>query len=51
MNHPYMMICGVALLGFMLPEVLVAFGKVNVPTAMNIFSAIGSALICASMVL
>lgn len=51
MNHPYLMITGVAMLGYLLPEVLAAFGKVRVPHAMNIYSGIGCALICASLVL
>ncbi|MGL4262785.1 MAG: hypothetical protein ACRCTX_14310 [Afipia sp.] len=51
MNHPYLMIAGVAILGFILPEVLAAFGKVRVPLAMNIYSGIGCALICAAIVL
>lgn len=36
--------------GWLLPEILVAFGKVRVPVAMNFYSAIATALIASALV-
>jgi hypothetical protein len=47
---PWMLITGCAMLGYLLPEVLGAFGKVRVPMSMNLFSAIACGLIVGAFV-
>jgi hypothetical protein len=50
MNTPWMFVTGCAMIGFLLPESLAAFGKGRVPIGMNMFSAAAVALIAASFV-
>ena len=50
MNTPWMFVTGCALIGFLLPETLVAFGKVRVPLLVNMLSALAVGLIAASFV-
>lgn len=47
---PWMLITGCAMIGYLLPEVLVAIGKVRVPLAMNVYSAIACGLIAGAFV-
>lgn len=48
--HPYMFTIGCGLLGFMLPEILKAFARrpLVIPTAMNLWSMVGSGLVAAA---
>ena len=47
---PWMLITGCAILGFLLPELLAAIGKVRVPIMMNVYSAIACGLIAGAFV-
>lgn len=51
MNSPYLFITGVGLIGFLLPELIVAAFKVRVPWLFNYTFALGCGLIAASFVL
>ena len=50
MNHPWMIVVGSALMGWLLVEVLV-FTGLRVPTAMNFIGAAAGALIAGGIVL
>ena len=49
-ENPWMLIAGCALMGYLLPELLAAFGKVRVPIIMNVYSAIACGLIVGAFV-
>lgn len=51
MAHPWMLVIGSAILGWLLPEILAVFGKVNIPIAFNLLSMIAFGLIVGSFVL
>lgn len=52
MNSPWMFITGCMILGWLLPEAFVAFGRINlVPIAMNILTALACGLIAGSFIL
>jgi len=46
----YMIIAGVMLLGFLIPEVYSAAFKTNVPTMQNLICAVGCGLITAGII-
>lgn len=48
---PWMLIAGCSMIGFLLPEVLAAFGKVRIPLAMNVCSAVACGLITGAFVI
>ena len=50
MNTPWMLITGCSIFGYLLPEVLAAFGNIKVPLGMNVLSAVSCGLIAASFV-
>lgn len=49
-NHPWLFVIGVGILGWFLPEIGAAW-KLRIPTMMNVMSAVACALIAASFVL
>lgn len=49
-ENPWMLIAGCTLMGYLLPELLAAFGKVRVPIMMNVYSAIACGLIAGAFV-
>lgn len=51
MSHPWLFVSGCVLLGWLLPEIGMIFGKIRVPALMNLISAIACGLIAASFVL
>jgi len=51
MQTPWMFMTGCAIVGWIVPEVIGAFGKVRIPIGMNVIAAIAGALISGSFVL
>lgn len=51
MKNPYMFISGIMVIGFFVPEILVAFGRVKIPPMFNILFSIGCGLIAGAFVL
>lgn len=50
MNHPWMLITGCSMLGYLLPEILAAHMKAPVPIMMNVITSTACGLIAASFV-
>jgi hypothetical protein len=48
MNHPYFLIAGVTILGFLAPELAVAIFRVKVPGMFNFLFGVGCGLIAYS---
>ena len=51
MNHPWMIVAGSAIVGWLLVEVFAVFGSARVPAMMNALGAIALALIAGGVVL
>jgi hypothetical protein len=53
MNHPWLFVAGVSMLGWFLPEVLIVCTskRISVPLLMNVVTAIAAGLIAAAFVL
>ena len=44
-----LLVTGIWMLGYLLPEIMAVFGKARVPTAMNLWSGTGCALIALAL--
>jgi hypothetical protein len=51
MNHPLLFVVGITIAAYLLPELLVAAFKVNIPWLFNIMSAVSVALISSAFLM
>ncbi len=51
MNHPWMIVVGAALIGWLAVQVFAVFGNARIPMPMNVMGAVAFALIAGGLVL